>query len=149
MEAMKIYKHTFNDFRNVVETVEIEVEEKPKTYVVIGRQKGVCESRIKKDDIGKLDRYWCRKMFMLSPDKKPYINSLIADKENEINRLKDNLEQALEKKDLFRINSDILYIPFTFFIFTCCIFNKISCCSFCENILYFISCEQFTIVFKI
>lgn len=24
---MKIYKHTFNDFRNVVETVEIEVEE--------------------------------------------------------------------------------------------------------------------------
>ena len=26
---MKIYKHTFNDFRNVVETVEIEVEENP------------------------------------------------------------------------------------------------------------------------
>lgn len=41
---MKIYKHTFNDFRNVVETVEIEVEEKPKTYVIIDRQKGVWES---------------------------------------------------------------------------------------------------------
>lgn len=98
---MKIYKHTFNDFRNVVETVEIEVEEKPKTYVVVGRQKGVWESRVSKDDIGKLDRHWGRKMFMLSPDKKPYINSLIADKENEINRLRSTLEKAIETKDLF------------------------------------------------
>ena len=101
MKRMKIYKHTFNDFRNVVETLEIEVEEKPKTYVVVGRQKGVWESRVSKDDIGKLDRYWDRKMFMLSPDKKPYINSLIADKENEINRLRSALEKAIERKDLF------------------------------------------------
>ena len=98
---MKIYKHTFNDFRNAVETVEIEVEEKPKTYVVVGRQKGIWESRISKDDIDKLDRHWGRKMFTLSPDKKPYINSLIADKENEINRLKYSLENAIERKDLF------------------------------------------------
>ena len=100
MKAVKIYKHTFNDFRNVVETVEIEVEENPKTYVVVGRQKGVWESRISKDDIDKLDRHWDRKMFTLSPNKKPYINSLIADKENEINRLKDSLEKAIERKDL-------------------------------------------------
>ena len=97
---MKIYKHTFNDFRNVVETVEIEVEEKPKTYVVVGRQKGAWESRINKDDIDKLDRHWNRKMFTLSPDKKPYINSLIADKENEINRLKDSLEKAEQRKNI-------------------------------------------------
>lgn len=101
MKAVKIYKHTFNDFRNVIETVEIEVEEKPKTYVVVGRQKGVWESRISKDDIGKLDRHWNRKMFMLSPDKKPYINYLIADEENEINRLRSALEKAIERKDLF------------------------------------------------
>ena len=100
MKAVKIYKLTFDYFRNVVETVEIEVEEKPKTYVVVGRQKGVRESRVSKDDIGKLDRHWDRQMFMLSPDKKPYINSLIADKENEINRLKDSLEKAIEIKDL-------------------------------------------------
>ena len=98
---MKIYKHTFNDIRNVVKTVEIEVEEKPKTYVVIGRQNGVWESRVSKDDIGKLDRHWDRKMFMLSPDKKPYINYLIADKENEINRLKDRLEKAEQIKNIF------------------------------------------------
>ena len=98
---MKIYKHTFNDFRNVVETVEIEVEEKPKTYVVVGRQKGVWESRVSKDDIGKLDRHWGRRMFTLSPDKKPYINSLIADKENEINRLKYSLEKAEQRKNMF------------------------------------------------
>ena len=97
---MKIYKHTYNDYRNEIETVEIEVEEKPKTYVVIGRQKGVWESRISKDDIDKLDRHWDRKMFTLSPDKKPYINSLIADNENEINRLKDNLEKAKQRKNI-------------------------------------------------
>ena len=100
MKAVKIYKHTFNDFRNVVETVEIEVEEKPKTYVVVGRQKGVWESRVSKDDIDKLDIHWDRKMFTLSPDKKPYINSLIADNENEINRLKDNLEKAKQRKNI-------------------------------------------------
>ena len=100
MGRMIIYKHTFNDFRNVVETVEIEVEEKLKTYVVVGRQKGVCESRVSKDDIDKFDRHWDRKMFTLSPDKKPYINSLIADKENEINRLKDSLEKAEQRKNI-------------------------------------------------
>lgn len=100
MGRMKIYKHTFNDFSNVVETVEIEVEEKPKTYVVVGRQKGVWESRVSKDDIDKLDRHWDRKMFTLSPDRKPYINSLIADKENEINRLKDRLEKAEQRKNI-------------------------------------------------
>ena len=100
MKRMKIYKHTFNDFRNVVETVEIEVEEKPKTYVIVGRQKGVWESRVSKDDIDKLDRHWDRKMFTLSPNRKPYINSLIADKENEIKRLKDSLEKAKKRKNI-------------------------------------------------
>jgi hypothetical protein len=97
---MKIYKHTFNDFRNVVETVEIEVEEKPKTYVVVGRQKGVWESRVSKDDIDKLERHWDRKMFTLSSDRKPYINALIDDKENEINRLKDNLKKTEQIKNI-------------------------------------------------
>lgn len=97
---MKIYKHTFNDYRNEIETVEIEVEEKPKTYVVVRGQIGAWESRVSKDDIDKLDRHWDRKMFTLSPDKKPYINSLIADKENEINQLKDRLEKAEQRKNI-------------------------------------------------
>ena len=97
---MKLYKHTFNDFKNEVETVEIEVEEKPKTYVITERKSGVWESRVSKDDIDKLDRYWDRKMFTLSPDRKPYINSLIADKENEINQLKDRLEKSEQRKNI-------------------------------------------------
>ncbi len=97
---MKIYKHTFNDFRNVVETVEIEVEEKPKTYVVTSSVRGVWENKIRKDDIGVLSRNYSRKMFTLSPDRKPYINSLIADKENEINRLKDSLQKAEQRKNI-------------------------------------------------
>ena len=100
MRRMKIYKHTFNDFRNVVETVEIEVEEKPKTYVVVGRQKGVWESRVSKDDINKLDINWGKKMFTLSPDRKVYINSLITDKENEIKQLKNRLEKAEQRKNI-------------------------------------------------
>lgn len=99
-KRMKIYKHTFNDFRNVVETVEVEVEEKAKTYVVVGRQKGIWESRIRKDDIDKLDVHWDRRMFTLSPDKKPYINSLIADNENKINVLKDKIEKAVQRKNM-------------------------------------------------
>ena len=66
---MKIYKHTFNYFRNVVETVEIEVEEKPKTYVIVGRQKGVWECRVSKDDIDKLDRNWDKKCLHFFPTK--------------------------------------------------------------------------------
>lgn len=97
---MKIYKHKFNDFKNVVETVEIEVEEKPKTYVVVGRQKGVWESRINKDAINKLDINWGKTMFTLSPDKKTYINSLIADKESEINQLKDRIVKAEQRKNI-------------------------------------------------
>jgi hypothetical protein len=101
MKVMKLYKHTFNDYRNVIETVEIEVEEKPKTYVIVSKQKGVWESRVSKDDIDKLDRHWDRKMFTLSPDRKPYINALIADKETDINRLKNTLEKAVGMKTVF------------------------------------------------
>lgn len=56
------------------------------------------ESRISKDDIDKLDRHCGRKMFTLLPDRKAYINSLIADKENEINRLKYSLEKPLKEE---------------------------------------------------
>ena len=98
---MKIYKHTFNDYRNEIETAEIEVEEKPKTYVVIRGQKGVWESRVSKDDIGVLDRHWSKKMFTLTPEIKPYINALIADKENDIKNLENSLEKALKRKYIY------------------------------------------------
>ena len=39
-------------------------------------------------------------MFTLSPDKKPYINSLIADNENKIKQLKDSLEKAKQTKNI-------------------------------------------------
>ncbi len=98
---MKIYKHTFNDFRNEIETVEIEVEEKPKTYVIVGKQKGVWESRVSKDDIGVLGGRCSKKMFTLTPGIKPYINALIADKENDIKNLENSLDKALERKYIY------------------------------------------------
>lgn len=96
---MKIYKHTFSEFRNVIETVEIEVEEKPKTYVVVDKQRSVYQSRINKDDIDKLGINWSKTMFTLSPDRKAYINSLITAKEYEIKRLKNKIEKAEQRKN--------------------------------------------------
>lgn len=98
---MKIYKHSFNDFRNEIETVEIEVEEKPKTYVVVKSQKGVWESRINKNDIGVLSRNWTKAMFSLTPDRKPYINALIADTENNIKNMENSLDKALKRKYIY------------------------------------------------
>ena len=98
---MKIYKHSFNDYKNEIETVEIEVEEKPKTYVVKSTVRGVWERQISKNDIDVLGRHWDKKMFSLVPDKKHYINALIADKEKDINGLKSRLEKAVEMKTVF------------------------------------------------
>lgn len=96
---MKIYRHTFNEFRNEIETVEIEVEEKPKTYVVVNRQIDVWESRLSKDDIGVFNNRLNHKMFTLTPERKPYIKALIANKEDSINRLKSRLDDAVKMKD--------------------------------------------------
>lgn len=48
---------------------EIEVEEKPKTY--IGKY-----TRISKDDIGKLSSHYGNRMYSLSNDPKPYIEAI-------------------------------------------------------------------------
>lgn len=98
---MKLYKHSFNDFTNEVETIEFEVEEKPKTYVVTKQVRGVWESKIRKDEIGLLGKNFSRKMFSLVPDKKPYIEALIVNKENEINSLKSRLDKTVKMKTLF------------------------------------------------
>lgn len=62
---------------------EIEVEEKPKTYIA----KGI---RVNKDDIDKLQNSFGYRMYRLEKDAKPYIEAMI-------NKKKQIMEQATER----------------------------------------------------
>ena len=62
---------------------EIEVEEKPKTYIARG-------IRVNKDDIGKLQNNYGNRMYRLDNDPKPYIAAVL-------NYKKYIMEQATEK----------------------------------------------------
>lgn len=61
---------------------EVEVEEKPKTYIARG-------IRVNKDDIGKLQSHFGNRMYRLDNDPKPYIEAML-------NRKKYIMEQATE-----------------------------------------------------
>lgn len=67
---MEIYKHEYCSSEGRIKTYKIKVEEKPKSYTVIGRNAGVWESRILKEDIGKLDGKYTKKCIRL-PMKLP------------------------------------------------------------------------------
>lgn len=66
---------------------EIEVEEKPKTYI----GKGI---RINKYDIDKLQSGYGNKMYRLEKDSKPYIEAMIKQKKRHIDIATDRLKQA-------------------------------------------------------
>lgn len=98
---MKIYKHSYDSYKKEVITIEVEAEEKPKTYIITESKNGVWESRVTKDEIGRLVGKYDRRMFTLTPDRKYYINALIENKELIINHLKTSLENAVAEKTLF------------------------------------------------
>ena len=72
---------------------EIEVEEKPKTYIGKG-------CRLNKDDIGILQSSFGDRMYLLENKPEIYINAMIARWENRVNiseiRLADNRKQLSE-----------------------------------------------------
>lgn len=86
---MKIY--VFEDHWNGTFSVrEIEVEEKPKTYIAI--KSGYYHSRISKDNINKLERFG--NMYCLSPDPTIYINAMIARAEKRLQAAKERMQAA-------------------------------------------------------
>lgn len=97
---MKIYKHEYNSFKKRVETIEIEVEEKPKTYVVTERVKGVWETRIHKEEIDKLCGRYGYRIFTFTPDTTGFINAIIQSKECCIKNLKERLQCNEEEKTI-------------------------------------------------
>lgn len=86
---MKIYEFStwgaWNSDNGLFSITEIEVEEKPKSY--IGKS-----TRILKNDIDKLwGSYGCR-MYRLDNDPKPYIEAIIERKKERIDSLKSKLK---------------------------------------------------------
>lgn len=71
---------------------EIEVEEKPKTYVAKS-------TRINKDDIDKLQNSFGNKMYRLEKDAKPYIEAMIERKRQIMERATENLKLATNDFD--------------------------------------------------
>ena len=69
---------------------EIEVEEKPKSY--IGKH-----TRVLKDDIDKLSNSYGNRMYSLSNDPKPYITANISRMESRVERLESSLKMEKER----------------------------------------------------
>ena len=66
---------------------EVEVEEKPKTYI----SRGI---RVNKDDIGKLQNNYGNRMYRLDNDPKPYIEAMVELKSRNMESATERLKQA-------------------------------------------------------
>lgn len=95
---MIIYKHEYSSYNGKITTYEIEVEEKPKSYVVTGKPRGVWESRILKESIGVLDGDWYVKTFSLSADKTDFVKLLISRTDSKIQALENEIAKKKNEK---------------------------------------------------
>ena len=101
---MIIYKHEYLPYSGRIATYEVNVEEKPKTYVVIGKNKGVWESRVSKDAIGFLVGSYTLKTFSLSADTSDFVKLLIVRAENKISKFETEIQKAKrEKEELLKL----------------------------------------------
>ena len=75
---MKMYKFkSYDNEPDKIKVVELDVEEKPKTYKVIGTFNGVWGTLIPKSNLDRITDSWSNTMFSLSPNKSAYIKKLI------------------------------------------------------------------------
>lgn len=81
---------------------EIEVEEKPKSYIGKG-------TRVLKDDIDRLQNSYGNRMYSLSNDPKPYIEKIIARQKAIIANREENLKLSkaeLAKWEALQVRGD-------------------------------------------
>lgn len=95
---MKIYKHEYSSRDGKIKTFEVNVEEKPKSYTVTGRNAGVWESRILKENIGKLDGIYTKKMYTLTADTTEFLRAMVDRVETHIKYVKEDLEKSVNEK---------------------------------------------------
>ena len=106
---MKIYKHEYDSYKKEIKVYEVEVIEKPKTFIIEKRQAGVWESRISKEDINKLECRYGIKMYALSPVKEEFIKAIIQKKEANIQQHEKRLKEMVEEKEVLQkmLNAEI------------------------------------------
>lgn len=84
---MKIYEFSTWERDGLYSVNEIEVEEKPKSY--IGKN-----YRVLKSDIDKLTNHYGNRMFRLDNNPKPYIDAMIEKQKNRVQELEKILDIA-------------------------------------------------------
>ena len=83
---MKLYVFR-KSYRTNFVVEEIEVEEKPKTYVG-------CHTRINKDEINKLSNHYGNAMYCLDNDPKRYIEAILEMNKKTVEALEKRLSEA-------------------------------------------------------
>lgn len=86
---MKLYRFR-KSYRTAFVVEEIEVEEKPKTY--IGHH-----TRINKDEINKLSNHYGNEMYCLDNDPKQYIEAVLRMCKNQAEAIEKRLAEAKEE----------------------------------------------------
>lgn len=100
---MILYEYTYSSFYNKVEVRKLEVEEKPKTYVV---KKGShsCYRNISKDELGIIHTgYYSKPMYLLEKDFNKYKQALVELKTREVRLAENALTRA--KKELEKVEA--------------------------------------------
>lgn len=104
---MILYQHTYNAHKKTITTIEIEVEEKPKTYKVIKHDINVCRNIISKDSINELMYFIDYMMVTLTPDTSEFINALIKRYEDKIRKHEEQIREAeVNLRSIKRFNED-------------------------------------------
>ena len=93
---MIIYEFTTWGVEALFKVQEIEVEEKPKTYVSRF-------ARIPKNNIGHLHNAYGNRMYLLENNPKIYIEAMIDYKKRQIARLEDRLSYEKDKLEEWEI----------------------------------------------
>ena len=70
---------------------EVEVEEKPKTYITKSRM------RINKSDINKLSSHYGNQMYRLDKDPRPYIEAMVNKQKKIIEQTTERLKRETDK----------------------------------------------------
>ena len=96
---MILYQHTYNAHKKTITTIEIEVEEKPKTYKVIKHDINVCRNEL---------MYFIDYMMVtLTPDTSEFINALIKRYEDKIRKHEEQIREAeVNLRSIKRFNED-------------------------------------------
>ena len=95
---MKLYVFK-KSYRTNFVVEEIEVEEKPKTYIG-------CRTRINKDEINKLSNHYGNEMYCLDNDPKRYIEAILEMNKKTVEALEKRLLEAKKEVEKWEALAD-------------------------------------------